>query len=474
MKFAPPTVNIAKEIISRARGDHPAIVAGRCEIDFASLLSRAEEAAAWLRCRIGRPAHPGMVRRVGLACPNGVDYITTALGILLADACLVPVPDELTLAETTDLATRTALHGIVRVDGGVPHWQPLGGGGADFDEAAFAALDPAFIRFSSGTTGESKGVVISHRRLIERITAANHGMRIGADDRVLWMLPMAHHFAVSIILYLYHGATTVLVDSHLAGDVLETAEKTQATVIYGSPFHHALLAADGSGFRWPSLRLAVSTAASLPEETATRFHARFGQPLVQGLGVIEVGLPLLNLDDAETHPTSLGRPLPDYQIEIRDDAGRPADPGDVGELWVMGPGFFDAYLSPWRLSQNVCPCGWFATGDLAEVDAAGRVFLRGRRKSVLNISGMKVFPEEIEAVLDAHPGVRRSRVSGRDHPVFGTIPVADVVPRDAAAPPNAAELVAWCRQSLSAFKVPAKVSLVPGIDMTASGKIRRG
>jgi len=132
---------------------------------------------------------------------------------------------------------------------------------------------------------------------------------------------------------------------------------------------------------------------------------------------------------------------------------------------------FDAYVSPWQPADRVRRDGWFATGDLAERDAAGRVFLRGRKKSVLNVGGMKVFPEEIEAVLDRHPSVKRSRVTGRDHPVLGTVPVAEVIPANGELSP--AELKAWCRKSLSAYKVPMAFKAVDAVPLTASGKVRR-
>ncbi|RYD61207.1 MAG: hypothetical protein EOP83_17585, partial [Verrucomicrobiaceae bacterium] len=167
-----------------------------------------------------------------------------------------------------------------------------------FPEDGFQALNPAFIRFSSGTTGTSKGIVLSHETLFARITAANEGLQIGPADRVLWMLPMAHHFAVSIVLYLHFGATTVLEHSAMREDILATAKKHAATVIYGSPFHFAMLSGDKSDFMWPSLRLAVATAAALPEATAKAFKQRFGKPLHQGLGIIEVGLSVLNLEAA--------------------------------------------------------------------------------------------------------------------------------------------------------------------------------
>jgi long-chain acyl-CoA synthetase len=425
------------------------------------------------------------VPRIGLACGNGVDYIILALAILKAGGCLVPVADELTAAERAELIARTSLSGVLlgkrekwrrKETSGLDlstgaAWLALGKHQIDCEEE-FAALDPAFIRFSSGTTGRSKGVVLSHRKLEERIIAANAALALGPGDRVLWMLPMAHHFAVSIMLYLYHGACTVIGASHLAEEVLATAKAARATVIYGAPFHYALLGADKGNFAWPDLRLAVSTAAPLAEEVALAFSKRFRKPLVQGLGIIEIGLPLLNTGGADSAPTSVGRPLPAYDVELRDDEGMPVSVGKTGEMWMRGPGMFDAYLSPWQTLAEVCVDGWFPTGDLAEMDSSGRVFIRGRTKSVLNVSGMKVFPEEVESVIGKHPSVLQCRVSGFKHSVLGTVPLAEVILRDGArAEPK--ELIAWCRKSLSPYKVPVKVKMVVALPITASGKIRR-
>ncbi len=464
-------MNIVDQVALRASAERPAIIEGGLTLTFGELLERVSEVAAWLdRC-------PGFRRetatRVGLACPNGSEYIILALAILKAGGCLVPLADELTLPEREEIIRRTGLHGVltgpVGSDGSA--WLPLDAPSLE-NEEAFRDLDPAFIRFSSGTTGKSKGVVLSHGSLRERIVAANAALGIGPGDRVLWMLPMAHHFAVSIVLYLYHGACTVLGSSHLAAEVLQTAAATRATVIYGSPFHHALLAADRGSYAWPDLRLAVSTAAPLPKETAENFRRRYGKPLVQGLGIIEVGLPLLNTGGAGDFPEAVGRPLPAFDVELRDEEGLPVDIGTVGELWIKGPGMFDAYLSPWQTREEICVDSWFATGDLAETDSAGRIYLRGRKKSVLNVSGMKVFPEEIESVLEAHPAVSRSRARGMAHPVFGVVPVAEVVIREGAqATPR--ELTLWCRNALSAYKVPVRVKLVGKVPLTASGKVRR-
>lgn len=479
----PASVNIVDQIALRASAERPALSIDGRLVSFGELFERVSVAAAWLgRCPGFRQAG---VPRVGLACGNGADYIVLALAILKAGGCLVPLADELTPAERLEVIGRTGLCGMVlgnretwrRTEAVAVEkstgaaWVPLKMAPLE-NEAEFATLDPAFIRFSSGTTGKSKGVVLSHEKLRERIVAANAALEIGPGDRVLWMLPMAHHFAVSIVLYLFHGACTVIGTSHLAEDILRTAEATRATVIYASPFHHSLLAADRGGYTWPDLRLAVTTAAPLPATIADHFRKRFGRPLVQGLGIIEIGLPLLNTGGAGDCPTAVGRPLPAFDVELRDDEGMPVAAGRVGELWIKGPGMFDAYLSPWQTLDEICVDGWFATGDLAETDAAGRIYLRGRRKSVLNVGGMKVFPEEVEAVIEGHPAVSRCRVMGLDHGVVGTVPVAEVVLNEGGtATPR--DLIRWCRKTLSIYKVPVKVDFVESLPLTASGKIRR-
>lgn len=477
-------VNIVERIAIRASAERPALMACGRVLSYGELLDRVAGVSSWL---VRQPGIAEAVSpRIGLSCASGVDYIILALAILKAGGCLVPVADELTESERVDLIERTALCGVLTGPGSKWNpgelgsrdeqsgaaWYPLDAA-AFSHEAEFAALNPAFIRFSSGTTGRSKGVVLSHRKLEERIMAANAALGIGPGDRVLWMLPMAHHFAVSIVLYLYHGACTVLGDSHLAVDVLETARSTKSTVIYGAPFHFALLAADRSGLDWPQLRLAVSTAAPLKLDVALDFHRRFGKPLVQGLGIIEIGLPLLNTGGASDAPTAVGRPLPAFDVELRDEEGVSVSVGRVGELWIKGPGMFDAYLSPWQPVEEICVNGWFPTGDLAETDAAGRVFIRGRKKSVLNVNGMKVFPEEVEVVLEQHPAVRRCRVFGLQHAVFGVVPAAEVM-LESEMVVSTKELIAWCRASLSAYKVPVKLGIVSTLELTASGKVKRG
>jgi long-chain acyl-CoA synthetase len=216
----------------------------------------------------------------------------------------------------------------------------------------FEALNPASIRFSSGTTGTSKGIVLSHESLPARILAANRGLQLQPGDRVLWTLPMAHHFAVTIVLYLYHGVATILEESHHPKAIYQAAKESGTQLLYGSPFHFAQLAECPKAGPLPKLRLAISTASALNPEIARSFEKRFQLPLTQALGIIEIGLPILNLSQASEQPAALGQALPDYEAKEHD-----------GEHYLKGPGMFDAYLIPWQPRKNE----WFATGDLVQI-----------------------------------------------------------------------------------------------------------
>ena len=450
-------MNIVSAIFERNSDDASAIIHDGGEINYRELHDRVRYISSALKSNALWPR--SAIPRIALSYPSGPDYVALALAILNAGGCFLPVPEELTQPERDQLIAITGADLLMTGESELTplhHDTPSG-----FSVVALDALHPAFIRFSSGTTGRAKGVVLSHLSLLERITAANQALRIGPGDRVLWMLPMAHHFAVSIVLYLYHGATTVLVPP---GNLLKPARDHRVTVIYGSPYHFAMLAAEPDAAPLPDLRLAVSTAFALPESTALLFLSKFGLPLQQALGIIEAGLPLLNLDSTESNPCSIGKPTPSFQAKLDEK---------TGELLLKGPGMLDAYLSPWQSRESILQNGWFATGDIAERDAAGRYFLRGRTRTVINVGGLKCFPEEVEGVLRQHPSVAATRVLGHAHPGLGAAPIAEIVLRDPSQPPSVVDLRRHCQRQLAAYKVPFEYQFVSTLPLTSSGKILR-
>ncbi|HXZ85721.1 MAG TPA: class I adenylate-forming enzyme family protein [Myxococcota bacterium] len=461
--------------------DHPALIVAESgaaprRVGYGELVARVDALAARLRA-----AGVERAQRCGLVARQGPGFIELALAILATDACLVPIADDHAGAVLDEFAERAYLHWIALERPGERGFElvaranvPAVDGNGERD---FAALAPAYLRFTSGTTSRRKGVILGHAAVLARLDAANRGLGIAPRDRILWLLPMAHHFVVSILLYLRHGATILLPPGSLARAMLELAAGERATVLYASPYHMALLAKDASGVPLPDLRLVISTAEGLRAETARAFQARFGCPISQALGIIEVGLPVLNLGASAKKPDALGRPLPDYDVWLRGDDGQPVAPPTsaerTGEICIRGPGLFDAYLDPWTPARAVLEPDGFRTGDQGYFDADGDLYLVGRRTNRINMAGMKFFSEEVEAVLDAHPGVLRSRVLPRAHAHLGEIPVAEIQPADAAHPPSRAELVAHCRARLPAYKIPREFRVVESLPHTATGKLAR-
>jgi long-chain acyl-CoA synthetase len=279
---------------------------------------------------------------------------------------------------------------------------------------------------------------------------------------------MSYHFAVSIVAYLNFGASIVLPSNHFAPAVAAALARHPISLIYGSPAHYLWLIDHTSSARLTDVRLAVSTTTTLDRQFAERFQATFGIPLTQALGIIEIGLPCINTEFAAEHPEAVGRVLPAYNLRL-EDVGLGSG---YKEVLFSGKGFLDAYYHPWQTRASIMPDGWFRTGDAGEVDVNGCLFIRGRIKDVINVLGMKFFPQEVEAVLQAHPRVAAACVLPARHPRLGEVARALVVVRGGAPTADLeAELLAACRQRLAAFKIPQHIEFVDALPRTGSGKV---
>ena len=330
----------------------------------------------------------------------------------------------------------------------------------------------AFMRFTSGTTGSARCVILSHQAVIERIEAANEELKITADDNVVWVLPMAYHFIVSIVLYIRYGAGIIVCNDFLAEHLLGKIQNHRGTFLYASPMHIRLLAASTDRVHLPSLRLVVSTTTAVNPDHCKTFMEKYKLPVHQAFGIIEVGLPIINMLHAEQRPEAIGRALTAYEVAILDKDHQPLPAGSSGLLSIKGPGMFDGYLSPPTLRSEVLKNGWFVTGDYASISVDGVIEIKGREKAMINVSGNKVFPDEVEAVINSFPGIENSKVYGQSHAMFGEVVVADVMLKKNTALQEE-ELIQHCRRSLSAFKVPQRIQVVDSIEMTDSGKIKR-
>ena len=435
-------------------------------VSYSALAERIDSFATTLR---GLQWAVGL--RVGLCFPSGVDYVALTYALWKINLIVVPVATECPPEELAEIATTMELTAILSQKS-LPSSEPLVPGifltrlnpGVIPDNHG---LNIAFIRFTSGTTSARKGVVLTHETIRDRVAAANGAFGITAEDTVIWCLPMAHHFLITIVLYLEVGATVVLARHVTARPFLEAVNRWHGTVLYAAPFHFSLLARDSSGTTMDSVRLAVSTTCALPADVAVDFFKRFGKPLAPALGIIETGLVSLNTDDPRGRWNSVGRLVKDFRVKIL-----APDENGCGEIAVAGPGICDAYAAPWQAREQFLTDGWFITGDIGRLDAEGFLFLMSRKTAVINLAGRKVFPEEIEAVLDRHPAIRESRVFGRTHPHLGEVVEAEIVlAGEAAAVENLAH---YCREHLAAFKIPTRFHIVPALPRTpVTGKIRR-
>ncbi|HVM50253.1 MAG TPA: AMP-binding protein [Candidatus Acidoferrum sp.] len=464
--------------------ERTAIIDTAGALDYRSLWREVEA----LRVQLSRlEVRPG--QGIGVRGRNGRAFVIAALAALGCGAVVMPIHHQMKPDELADMLAKAPLAAIIS-----DHFGPSPGGESttqlqmlDGTVLRFTRVagtpgalapwipDAAFVRFTSGTTGASKGVVLTHRGVLERTRAANTGLRLTPEDRVLWVLPMAYHFYVSILLYLEAGAAVIVSADYLAESILDAAISHNATFLYVTPMHVRMLTGEPSKRALPaSLTRVMSVSSRLHPQIARDFQARYGVPVSQGYGIIEVGLPIMNIAEAAEHPEAIGRPLHGFEAAIFNEAFEALPHSETGQLALRGPGMFAGYLSPARPREQVLRNGWFLTGDLGHWDSAGRIVLDGRTSSVIHVAGLKVFPEEVAAVLEHHPAVLHARVITRPHPQTGEVVHADVQLRPGGPQATREEILAFCRQRLSNYKVPTSLEIVSELSLTGSGKVRQG
>jgi malonyl-CoA/methylmalonyl-CoA synthetase len=361
--------------------------------------------------------------------------------------------------------------------------------------------DPALIVYTSGTTGRSKGAVLTHDNLLATVTGLLAAWAWRPEDVLLLALPLFHVHGLVVGLWtaLAAGARVELRRRFDAAAVAEELvrspggpDRPRPTLFFGVPTMYVRLVAelrrrteaghDLSAFG--GMRLFASGSAPLAPGTFHAFRELTGHASLERYGMSEAGMLLSNPYAGERRPGTVGVPLPGVSVRIVDpeDPGGPALPdGQAGEFLVAGSNVFSGY---WRDPEKTAasfvgrPDGgrWFRTGDLARRDPeTGYVTLLGRRHDLILRGGLNVYPREIEEVLAAFPGVREAAVAGRPDPEWGEVPVAWIVPEDSPSPhgidPDA--LLAHCRTHLAPFKVPAEIRLVDDLPRNALGKLQR-
>jgi long-chain acyl-CoA synthetase len=488
-------VNIAQGLVgaARARGDHPAIVIDEHALSYRELLHRVRHAAAgFSRAGIGRGD------RVGLFLPNAPEFAVVYHALMHLGAVAVSInvmskPDEVrhivndsraaALVTTAELLgnvpPREEIPSVATVfadataPGTVPlaslmEGSPLDAPPVDLDRDA-----PAAILYTSGTTGRSKGAVLSHGNVVSNVEATRRIVGMQPGDVMICFLPLFHCFGQNFIMNatLYSGATLVLRRRFVPDDALGACERHGVSMLFGVPTAYiALLAHPRSSEALRTVRYFFSAAAILPTHVERAWHAKTGKHIHEGYGLTETS-PFASYNHERAWKAgSIGAPIEGVRMRVVDEQDRPLEAGEVGEICIQGPNVMLGYFQREEDTRKAIVDGWFHTGDIGYRDAEGDYFIVDRVKDMINVGGFKVWPREVEEILFAHPSVRESAVLGVPDDYSGEAVKAFIVVKEGTRV-TGEEIAAHCRGRLSAYKVPKHVEVVGSIPKGATGKI---
>ncbi len=345
-----------------------------------------------------------------------------------------------------------------------------------FDTVARAADDLAAFLYTSGTTGRSKGAMLTQENLLSNTATLVDYWRFTASDVLLHALPIfhTHGLFVATNVTLMAGGAMIFLPKFDLETVL--AQLPRATSLMGVPTFYTRLLSDPRFDRdlVAHMRVFISGSAPLLEETHRQFESRTGHRILERYGMTETNMNTSNPYDGERRAGTVGFPLPGVELKVTDpDTGAELPRGEVGQIEVRGPNVFRGYWRmPEKTAEELRPDGFFITGDLGRIDDDGYVHIVGRNKDLIISGGYNIYPKEIELVLDAQPGVVESAVIGVPHPDFGETVLGVLVPASGTAPDLAA-IEAAVRDALASFKHPRDLILVDELPRNTMGKVQK-
>lgn len=337
--------------------------------------------------------------------------------------------------------------------------------------------DVAVILYTSGTTGRPKGAMLTHRNLLANAISCTGVLDVSAQDCFLSALPLFHAFAAMVFMLLpvMMGARVQLMEKFMPGHTLKLLEESKATVFGGVPSMFGLMLQVDRAARpnLSALRLCVSGGAPLPPEVWTAFEAAYDVTMAEGYGLTEASPVVAVNPPAGVRKTgSIGVPVPGVQVKIIDAHGRGVPTGEIGELAIKGDNVMKGYLHRPEESKQVVRNGWLYTGDLARMDPDGYLYIVGRKKELIIVGGLNVYPGEVERVLVEHPAVLEAAAFGVPDASRGEAVRAAVVLRPEADVTEKA-LQVWCREKLASYKMPHGIEIRPELPKNALGKVQR-
>jgi len=465
------------------------------ELTYSDMISRSGRVANAL---VSMGIEPG--DRVAVQVDKSAEALLLYLGTLRAGAVFLPLNTAYTANEVSYFLSDAEPALVVcrpeNVDditkiaskAGVAHVETLGGdgkgsliekvsaGAADFEDIERASDDLAAILYTSGTTGRSKGAMLTHQNLSSNATALAEAWRFTAQDRLLHALPIFHThglFTASNTI-LKAGASMIWLPRFDVDQIIRLLP--DATSMMGVPtFYSRLLQSDALTRELVAhVRVFISGSAPLSPELHTEFERRTGHAIIERYGMTETGMNTSNPYDGARRAGTVGFPLPGVEIRIAEpETGKPLPEGEVGVIEIRGPNVFKGYWRmPEKTSEEFRDDGFFISGDLGMIDDQGYVNIVGRDKDLIISGGFNVYPAEVEAAIDAVPGVAESAVIGVPHADFGE-GVTAVVARKAGSDVDEKTILDSIAGGLAKFKQPKQVFFVDALPRNAMGKIQK-
>ncbi|MDG6913920.1 MAG: long-chain fatty acid--CoA ligase [Nitrososphaerota archaeon] len=351
--------------------------------------------------------------------------------------------------------------------------------------AAYAAVDPvndvAVLQYTGGTTGVSKGAMLTHYNLVSNAEYGVSLFPITERDISLCVLPLYHIYGLTVTMNapLAAGAAMVLLPSFHVEEVMKTIQSQKVTIFSGAPAMYIAINSKPEARRYNlrSVRACLSGGSALPPAVRKKFIELTGGNLVEGYGLSETS-PVTHCNPVTggvVKDGSIGPPFSETDAKIVDisDREKTLKAGEIGELAVKGPQVMKGYWNQEEETKAVLKDGWFLTGDIAKMDPDGYFYIVDRKKDMINVGGLKVYPREVEDVLFEHPDVKEAGVIGVPNQFSGEAVKAFVVLKDPAKGTSAQELIEFCQERLAKFKVPKEVEFVQELPKTLIGKVLR-
>jgi len=480
-----------------------ALIEGARELTFAQVLSGAETLSARLsELGVGRGD------RVALLLPNCIEFCTAYFAALRLGAIVVPLNNRLSPKEFTyivnDASPRTLILGYqfwdtylqfentlqskpdliyagdVRKQGALFFEDLLNSAtGSEPPPIRFNADEPACIMYTSGTTGLPKGAVMSHRNIFTNARNAGAHMGYREKDITLIVVPLFHVTGLNtqLVAFFYTGGTTVIMRAYETTAMIELLAKYRVTTMITVPTVYKLMLLN------PRLEEADLSAvrdfsyggAPMDPETISSLKTKLGVDLFNAYGLTETSSLTTCMPPCDTSRkgASVGLPVSGVQLRVIDPLENDLPCGSIGELLVKGPNVVRSYWNKPEATATDLADGWLHTGDFAQIDDEGFVYIEDRKKDMINRGGENVYSIEVEGAILAHPDVLEAAVVPRSHSIFGEVAHAFVVPVPGENPTEL-EIIQKCRELIADYKVPASISFVKELPRNPGGKVIKG